>query len=431
MTVFFIVAALLVLAAVLFIVPPLLRKEPVQVLGADRRALNISIYQDQMKELGRELASDVITPDQYARSREELERRMLEDVSALEQTPSVTSSELGRGAILGVVLLAALIPMLAAGLYVQLGTPAALDPEVARSGGTAMGGMAAGAAGADDGHDQIIEMIATLEQRLASNPDDPQGWSMLGRSYLWMQRFDLALPALERAVDLNDSDPRLLVDYADALAMTGGQTLQGRPLELITRALALDPNNEKGLWLAGTAAYEQGDYGQALHFWQRLYRLVPPGSEAAQAMESNIAEAQSLLSGQTPSAAPAQQQRSETAAAERVQLRGTVTIDAALAGRIKPDDTVFVFARASSGPRLPLAIMRAQASDLPLSYVLDDSMAMDASMSLSKFPEVVVVARISRSGGAMVQSGDLQGSSAVIRTDDAGRVDILINEVVP
>lgn len=427
MTVFFIVAALLVLAAVLFIVPPLLRKEPVQSLAADRRALNISIYQDQMKELGRELTSDVITAEQYARGREELERRMLDDVSVLEQAPAAKANELGRGTVLAVVLLAALIPMFAAGLYVQLGTPAALDPAVARAVGAPTG---VAGAGNDEGHDQIIEMIAALEQRLASNPDDAQGWSMLGRSYLWMQRFDLALPALERAVDLNDGDPRLLVDYADALAMIGGQTLQGRPLQLITRALTLDPNNEKGLWLAGTAAYEQGDYAQALHFWQRLYRLVPPGSEAASAMEGNIAEAQSLLSG--GSSAPAQQ-RSEAApaAADGIQLRGTVTVDAAFAERIRPDDTVFIFARASAGPRLPLAIMRAQARDLPLSYVLDDSMAMDPSMSLSKFSEVVVVARVSRSGGAMAQSGDLQGSSAVVRTGDAGRVDVVINEVTP
>lgn len=428
MTVFFIVAALLVLAAVLFIVPPLLRKEPAQQLGAERRALNISIYQDQMKELGRELASDVITPEQYARSREELERRMLEDVSVPDQ-PAAAASEIGRGTVLGVVLVAAVIPVLAAGLYMALGTPAALDPTLtARSAAAPTAGAGAAGAAGDEGHDQIIEMIATLEQRLASNPDDPQGWSMLGRSYLWMQRFDLALPALEKAVSLNDGDPRLLVDYADALAMIGGQTLQGRPMELIARALTLDPNNEKGLWLAGTAAYEQGAYAQALQYWQRLYRLVPPGSDAARAMEGNIAEVQSLLSGQAP--APAQQQ-SETAAAPGAALRGRIDVDAGLAGRIQPGDTVFIFARASSGPRLPLAVMRAQASELPLEYVLDDSMAMDPSMSLSKFSEVVVVARISRSGGAMVQSGDLQGTSAVVRTGQAGRVDVLINEIVP
>jgi cytochrome c-type biogenesis protein CcmH len=429
MTVFFIVAALLVLAAVLFIVPPLLRREPAHQLGSERRALNISIYQDQMKELGRELASDVITPEQYARSREELERRMLEDVSVPDQ-PAAAAGEIGRGTVLGVALVAAIIPVLAAGLYMTLGTPAALDPELTAARSTAAVAGAAGAAG-EEGHDQIIEMIAMLEQRLAGNPDDPQGWSMLGRSYLWMQRFDLALPALEKAVSLNDGDPRLLVDYADALAMTDGQTLQGRPIELITRALTLDPNNEKGLWLAGTAAYEQGEYAQALQYWQRLQRLVPPGSDAARAMEGNIAEVQSLLSGQSPAPAPAQQQGGNAAAVAGAEVRGRVTVDPALAGRIQPGDTLFLFARASSGPRLPLAVMRVQASDLPLEYVLDDSMAMDPSMSLSKFPEVVVVARVSRSGGAMVQSGDLQGTSAVVRTGDAGRVDVLIDEVVP
>lgn len=435
MTVFFIVAALLVLAAVLFVVPPLLKREPGRPPAADRRSLNISVYQDQMAELERDLANDVITREQYAHSREELERRMLEDVSALEEQASPAPPEgLSRGTVLGAVLAAALIPVIAAGIYMQLGTPGALDPASPQGGMPAVTGP--------DGtevHDQIVEMIARLEQRLAAEPQDAEGWSMLGRSYLWLERFDLALPALEKAVALNDRNPQLLVDYADALAMTGGRTLEGRPMELIERALALDPNNEKGLWLAGTAAYERSDYAQALAYWQRLQRLVPPGSDAAQAMANNIAELRSLMSGAAPpvqAAPPAVAQRGDAAggaaaAAGGGQVQGTISIDGALSGRVQPTDTVFIFARATAGPRMPLAVMRAQARDLPLKYVLDDSMAMDPALSLSQFPEVVVVARVSRSGSAMTQSGDLQGTSAVVRTGDPRPVEIVINEVVP
>ncbi|MGE0372477.1 MAG: tetratricopeptide repeat protein, partial [Gammaproteobacteria bacterium] len=262
-------------------------------------------------------------------------------------------------------------------------------------------------------------------QRLAAEPENAEGWAMLGRSYLVLERFDDARVALEKAVALNLQTPDLLVDYADALAMASGQSLEGRPLELINQALAFDPNNHKGLWLAGTAAYERADYRAALEYWRRLYAMVPKDSEAARAMEGNIAEAESLLgeSGGTPSvSAPP---------AAAAALKGTVRLDQALRGRVQDTDTVFVFAQAPNGPRMPLAVLRAQAGDLPLQYALDDSMAMDPSLNLSRFAEVVVVARVSRDGSAMPRSGDLQGRSAVVRTAAGAPVDVVISEVLP
>jgi cytochrome c-type biogenesis protein CcmH len=209
--------------------------------------------------------------------------------------------------------------------------------------------------------------------------------------------------------------------------MTGGQSLEGRPLELINQALALDPNNHKALWLAGTAAYERADYRGALDYWRRLYALVPKDSEAARAMESNIAEAEGLL-GEVPRAGAAP---SGPAARTAAAVRGTVRLDQALRARVQDTDTVFVFAQAPSGPRLPLAVMRAQVKDLPLQYALDDSMAMDPSMNLSRFSEVVVVARISKGDSAAPQSGDLQGRSTLVRPSAAAAADVVISEVVP
>jgi cytochrome c-type biogenesis protein CcmH len=209
--------------------------------------------------------------------------------------------------------------------------------------------------------------------------------------------------------------------------MTGGQSLEGRPLELINQALELDPNNHKALWLAGTAAYERADYRSALDYWTRLYALVPKDSEAARAMEGNIAEAEGLL-GMTPGQAAAP---SAPAARTSAAVKGTVRLDQALRARVQDTDTVFVFAQAPSGPRMPLAVLRAQVKDLPLQYALDDSMAMDPSLNLSRFSEVVVVARISKGGSAAPQSGDLQGRSTVARTSAAAAVDVLISEVVP
>lgn len=428
MTVFFIVAALFVLAAVLFIVPPLLRREQApEAPSADRRALNISVYRDQMKELDRDLANDVLTKEQYERSRVELERRMLEDVDGLEAPAAPGRQGIGRGTVLVSVIVAALVPIAATGLYMKLGAPKALDQKAQSAAQTVVG------ADGEPVHDQIAQMIAALEQRLADDPQDAAGWTMLGRSYLFLERVDLARPALEKALALNDSDPQVLVDYADVLAMTGDGTLEGRPMELIERALKIDPNSQKGLWLAGTAAYERGDLPHALEYWQRLLRLVPPGSDAALAMQNNIAEVTALMSGADPSTLPSQQTAEATPApaAAQIRLRGTIDIDAALRERIAPDATLFVFARAVSGPRMPLAVLRVPARDLPMDFELDDSMAMDPSLSLSSFPEVVVVARISASGGAMTQSGDLQGSSGTVRPADAGPVRVVIDEVVP
>jgi cytochrome c-type biogenesis protein CcmH len=291
-------------------------------------------------------------------------------------------------------------------------------------------------AGGQATQDQINQMVQRLEQRLAQDPNDPEGWKMLGRSYLVLERFDQALAALEKAVQMNGNDPELLVDYADALAMTGGKTLEGRPIELIMRALAIDPNNQKGLWLAGTAEYEKGDYQQALVHWRKLYELVPKGTDTARAMESNIAEVEAKLSGNGARPAPgsAQAQTQSTAKATPASgrtIKGTIRIDDALRKKVQAGDTVFIFARAVNGPRMPLAVMRAQVKDLPMEYALDDSMAMDPSLSLSKFSDVIVVARVSKSGGAVTQSGDLQGTSPVVRAGDSKPVQVVISEVVP
>jgi cytochrome c-type biogenesis protein CcmH len=426
MTVFFIVAALLVVAALLFVVPPLLRGDKSAVEGGTRRELNISIYQDQIRELERDLEADVITREQYERGREELQRRMLEDVDASAAAVSSPRGA-GRSTVVAAVAVAALVPVLASGLYMYFGAPAALDPEQRAAGAAGM----AGHGSEEELRAQIISMVARLEERLAANPEDGEGWAMLGRSYLWMERIDLAVGALERAVAFNDRDPQLLVDYADALAMIGGQSLEGRPLELIERALSLDPTNQKGLWLAGTAAYERADFAAALDYWQRLRNLVPAGSDAALAMDNNIAEVRNLLGEAAPAPATPPRAQAPTGDAGTARIEGQVILADELRARLEPGSTLFIYARAVTGPRMPLAVLRVPANEFPFEFTLDDSLAMDASMSLSRFEEVLVLARISRSGGAMTQSGDLQGASAAVRTVGSGPVTIVIDEVVP
>ncbi len=429
MTFFVVVVVLLVVAALVFVIPPLLQRRSDDT--PQRQALNIQVYRDQMVELERDLENDVISRDQYEAGRLELESRLLEDVSEQER---MTVAPTTAGARKTAWLLGLFLPLFAGGLYFYIGNPRALDIEQAvreQIGQMSQQDIAA----------QIEGMVAQLARRLEENPNDAEGWKMLGRSYIALQRFDEALRAMEKAVSLDGSDAQLLADYADALAMASGETLEGRPMELIRRALELDPNNQKALWLAGTAAYERADFPEALEYWQRLYALVPPNSQAARSMERNIAEAKALLAAregedaanatgaitQAPGAGMDGAPISTTMGLQ--QVSGVVTLDPALAERVAPQDTVYVFARALGGSSMPLAVIRAQVKDLPLDFTLDDGDAIDPAMSLSQFSQVEVVARISRSGDAIPRSGDLQGSSGVVSAAQTARV--VIDEVIP
>jgi len=414
MILFSVVAALLVAAALLFIVPPLWRRRDKRSVRRDLS--NLEIYKDQMRELEADLANGVLSQEQFDQGHLELERRLLEDVPPnAGQTAPRDDSEAGRGAAITVMLL---VPLLAVFLYLIEGNPAALSPEkitVAQQSGN-------GPAHAVTA-EQINAMVEGLAARLENNPQDAEGWRMLGRSYVALGRYQEAVGALQRAVSMLKDDPDLLADYADALAMTSGQTLEGKPLELVKRALKLDPNHEKSLWLAGTAAYNKGDYHGAVAYWDRLLKQMTPGSKEAQQVMSIIAEAKDLADGKMP--APAAQ-----AAPSEAKVDGTVSLSPELMAKASPDDTLYVFAKAAQGPPMPLATFRAQVKDLPMKFNLDDSIAPTPMAKLSDFPSVIVGARISKSGDPMPHSGDLQGMSQTVQVGSSG-VEVRIDSVVP
>lgn len=285
MMVFWVAVVVLIVAALLFVLPPLIHGASNRDV-IERNSLNISIYRDQLDELERDLKNDAITTEQFDQGRTELERRLLEDVPDTHGGGLHAHAEQKKGKLAAIIVGIA-VPAFAIAIYQWLGTPAAISPQqnVAATAGAAP----------DDMSDQINAMVAQLAQRLEENPADPEGWGMLGRSYLVLQRLDDAVAAYEKAVALAGDNPNLLVDYADALAMaSGAQSLEGRPMELIERALALDPNNQKALWLAGTAAYERAEFKQTLGYWRRLYEMLPKDSEDARIMQGNIKEAEAL-----------------------------------------------------------------------------------------------------------------------------------------
>jgi cytochrome c-type biogenesis protein CcmH len=282
------------------------------------------------------------------------------------------------------------------------------------------------------GADQIAAMTDKLAQRLKEKPDDVEGWSMLARSYSVLGRHADALKAYEKASNLRKDDPTLLADYADSLAVNNNSNLEGEPMKLVDRALHLDPKNLKALYLAGTYAFNKKDYTSAITFWEKLVQVGPPGNIFATQVEPAIAEARSLA-GLPPAAKPldaAPKAGAATpAAAANASVSGTVTLSAALAKQAQPDDTVFVFARAAEGSRMPLAIMRKQVKDLPITFTLNDSMAMSPATALSTASKVIVGARVSKSGNAVPQPGDLAGQSAPVNVGASG-LKIEIKEAV-
>lgn len=247
---------------------------------------------------------------------------------------------------------------------------------------------------------------------------------MLGRSYAVMGQHDKAVPAFKQAAALRPDDAVLLADYADALAVANGRNLEGEPNRLIEQALKVDPNNLKALSLAGTVAFYRKDYALALKHWEKM-GTIDPQSPFVQQIQGGIDEARKLMGGgPSPGPAPIAQTAppppAPVAAGGNMAVSGVVSLAPALAAKADPQDTVFVFARAAEGPRMPLAILRKQVKDLPLTFTLDDSMAMTPAAKLSSAQRVIVGARISKRGDATAQPGDLQGLSAPVAPGASG-----------
>lgn len=409
---FVLAAAVLVAATLVVLLRPWNRK-PKPAAGSTSD-INAGIYRDQLAELDRDLAAGTLSAEDHAQARAELQRRLLDDVSATD-TPAAAVSGMKHTAL----LLAFTLPLAAAGLYAWLGTPAALDP-LARAAPT---------------QQNVEKMVADLAARMEKNPD-PRGFVVLARSYRAMGRLPEAEAAFERIGPALQENATLLAEYADVLASRAMGKLEGKPMALIEQALKLEPENPMALSLAATAAYNRSDYAQAIARWQQILRVVPPDSDDARWLNDAIAKTREQLAGvggaaKAPAAATATTPPpSPKTAAAGASVSGRVSLAPALAGKVQPGDTVFIFARNPQGSRLPLAVQRTQVSALPFSFKLDDSMAMSPEAKLSGASEVRIEARVSRSGNATPQAGDLIGASATVKPG-ADKVEVLIDQVRP
>lgn len=452
--------------------------------GLEHAVANAAIFAEQLAELDAGLASGRIDSSAHRAAQTEIHRRLLAETSAAPQpeaairgdstagvgTATSSSSRWRRRPGLSTVLAVAL-PAIAIGVYLRLGDPSALNSPVAAAVAGAPEVSAADVAA------MVDKLAERLNRRPAAGAADLPGWIMLGRSYAALKRFDDAAKAFARALAISPDDPQLLADRADMLAMQQDQRLDGEPQRLIDRALALDPKQLKALALAGSAAFERRDWAKAADYWRRARAQVADGSDLAQGLDQSLAEvaaasgdgsaptplpstaagaalpapavaaavaapadgpvtttttttpATRTTPSTTTASAPPTPSATVALAAPPASIRGNVRLSPGLGARVVPGDTVFVFARAAQGPRMPLAILRRTVADLPFDFVLDDSLAMSPALKLSNFADVVVGVRISRSGNAMPQTGDLIGEA--IGTPGGAPVRLMIDRVQP
>jgi cytochrome c-type biogenesis protein CcmH len=424
MPLFWSLIALLLITTLGMLLWPLLRR-PHAWPASDPDVAAIAVYRDQRRQLDAEHAAGTITAAERDMSLAELARRVAQEVP--DGSAKAIAASTPRATWPIAVALLVLVPLAAILIYARLGNPGAMIlAEAEKSNELA--------------DPQIMTMVDNLAGRLKDRPDDAQGWLLLARSYRTLGRFANAADAYARVDVLVPDNADLLADYADMLAMAQGQRLAGKPTELVRRALAIEPQHKKGLALAATAALEIGDLDGALKYWRELQTQWPPGSAEVQQIAAFIAETEeakrnplpSVTARVKPGTRSTRQSSSMSARREStgMTVSGRVELNSSLAPKVALNDTVFIFARAAEGPRMPVAILRIAAKELPRDFALDDSMAMTPAATVSRTPQIVVEARISNSGNALPQPGDLFGKSAVVKPGASG-LRITIDQVVP
>ncbi|MGE8613528.1 MAG: c-type cytochrome biogenesis protein CcmI [Achromobacter veterisilvae] len=417
MTALWLAVLALLLATLLCLIPPLLRRAPAAEPAADANLR--AFYLAQREQLRRDLKDGSLSASARARAEEELQRDLLQDLELRRPRAAPWAGQ--RAGLAAACLLSVLIPVAAVLLYGQLGNPRA----------------AAGAAaipvephaGAPDGSgDDMALAINALAQRLRAEPDDADGWYMLARSYETLGRYTDAVAAYQQVLRLVPGQAAVLADLADALLSANQGAPDAASIAAVAQALAAEPDQPKALALAGMMALRRGDAAEAQAYWERLQARLPPDSEAARQIQSNIAQARAMAAGSPPARASASASAAPAAPAA-ARISGRARIADALRGQAQPTDTVFILARPQDGPRMPLAILRMQAADLPRDFVLDDSNAMSPDAPLSGAGKLRVEIRVSRSGTAAARPGDLGGALSGIGLPAEG-LDLVADTVV-
>lgn len=394
MTNFFIPAFLLLVLVLLLLLRPFLF--PAKVQATSRRQMNAAIYREELDKLEAERNTGLITEADYEIAHAEMRQRLFQDTNEEDDLATLGST---KKTAIGICIF---IVLISSGLYFSFGD---VYRVAQKNSETPMN------------QEGVEKMVTEFAAKMEKDPSNLQGWVMLARSYRILGRNEDAVKAYERAGSFVDSDPQLLADYADTLAANANGNFAGKPLRLINQALKLDPNNLMALWLSGTAAFSTGNYRSAVQTWEKLASQLPPNSEEIKMIEGSIAEARSK-GGLAPKA---------TIISSAKTISGQIELASDLKSKVKQGDTVMVIAR-QVGERMPVAVLKIPVAQFPMSFVLNDALAMNPNAPLSKLTEVSIEVRISKTGMAKPETGDLISAAKTIKVG-AENVRLLVDQV--
>ncbi|MCG6966879.1 MAG: c-type cytochrome biogenesis protein CcmI [Chromatiaceae bacterium] len=427
MTLFWIISATMMLVALAILAPTLLRQHAAKSDATEQ--FNVAIAREHLAELVKQKEAGDLSEEEFSQAKQDVELALAEDLEGTAKGPAPLINAGGRWAL---PLAALLIPLIAIPTYLQIGSPELIGGQ---SGGPVMSGH-----GKNGQMPPVEELVKQLRQRMEANPENADGWFLLGRTYMRLQNYPEAVFAFEHVVELLPEETAGLLSLADAMTMRDGRRVGARAQELLQKALSIDPASVTALWLLGNASADKGDNATALDYWQRAYPLL--GAEPA--MQAELGQMITQAGGSLPKVASTlppimttagtasnapQKAGADTAAGASIVVE--VALAPSLMEQVSPTDTVFVLARAESGPPMPLAVARHQAAELPLRVTLTDAMAMMPAMKLSSFPRVKISAKISKSGQAGTQAGDMIASDSFVETaNPPGSVQLVIDRVV-
>lgn len=396
-TLFWIIVAGLVLVALAIIIPPLFKVRTLH--DEDHQQRNIKIARQRLVELKQQLQEGVLSQTLFDEQYSELQLMLNDDLEAVSVPKSAGNQ--GRWVIPMLVLL---LPVMSVLLYLVLGETNALQKAELQATETKAAA-------------NVSAMIEKLQQRLNQQPDDVEGWKMLGRSYSYLQQYQKAVDVFAQLYRRLPEDIDLMLQYANNLAMVNGGSMAGEPAQLIAQVLQREPENANALWLGGVAKAEEGNFAEAKQLWQKLASILPQNSESLPQVQQMLLAVEAELAKNTP-------------IAPRIDIHVQVDIEPALRAKMKPETTVFIYAQAINGPKMPLAIVRKQLADLPAEIILNDSMAMQSATRLGEYQQLRILARVSQSGQAMSTPGDLIGSTEFSQPFANHVATVLINQEV-
>jgi cytochrome c-type biogenesis protein CcmH len=397
MTSFFIPALLLLILVLVLLLRPFFF--PAKGAETSRRQMNATIYREELDKLEADRASGLVDAENYEQTHAEMRQRLFQDTDEADDSAVLGST---KKTIIGVCIF---VVLLSAGFYFALGDAYRVAQKNAEKPMT---------------QESVEKMVTEFAAKMEKEPDNLKGWAMLARSYRILGRNAEAAKAYARAGSFVDSDPQLLADYADVLAANANGSFAGKPMQLINKALALDPDNLLALWLSGTAAFNTQNYQGAVRSWERLAKQLPADSDEMRAIQTSIAEAKSKGGISTGVSKPAISGKT---------VSGQVDIAPELKSKLKSGDILMVIAR-KPGERMPVAVLKTAVTAFPISFVLNDSLAMNPNALISQLPQVSVEVRISKTGMAMPESGDLISAAQTVELG-SGNIKLLVNQIRP